>query len=423
MKTQTPVVFYDYEQKVASDNSVFTRGPAFKAQAPRRRRLWDLPHECHCPLIGVCLPLERLRSLVDKALHLQTSADDYQVHVAAVSECTRRTRMSNALQRELERRYLTAVRRFAAADSAEALSRFWHQAVAEGEVAGALWAGLTHPCCNVSVQEAICRDIHMIQHQAGERVRVDVARVRVLEKQLTASRAEFAKEQERGRRMQADRDTEIARLKATLMGRHANAIAKDTMIQSLQARLAEFETMVPALEARVRLKERNAELAAHQAQLKLEIVELKRQLDEALKRLDAASRPAKTDHVDSEEGVWEVRGIRSLEEKTVLCVGGRTANVANYRAFIERIGGRFAHHDGGLEHNTSLLDTSLAAADLVICQAGCISHNAYWRVKDFCKRTGKQCVFVETPSVSGLARALTQERITKEAPVPVPSAR
>ncbi len=97
-----------------------------------------------------------------------------------------------------------------------------------------------------------------------------------------------------------------------------------------------------------------------------------------------------------------------LDQKAVLCVGGRSGNIANYRDIIERVGGRFAHHDGGLEDNQNLLDASLAAADLVICQTGCISHNAYWRVKDFCKRTGKRCVFVENPSASSLARGLEQ---------------
>ena len=72
------------------------------------------------------------------------------------------------------------------------------------------------------------------------------------------------------------------------------------------------------------------------------------------------------------------------------------------------MGGQFAHHDGGLENNHSALDASLAAADLVICQTGCISHNAYWKVKDFCKRTGKRCVFVENPSASFLVRGLEQ---------------
>jgi hypothetical protein len=87
-------------------------------------------------------------------------------------------------------------------------------------------------------------------------------------------------------------------------------------------------------------------------------------------------------------------------------VGGRPASVPVYRYIVERTGGRFLHHDGGEEESPARLDATLAAADLVICQTGCISHNAYWRVKDHCKRTGKQCVFVESPSTAGLKRAL-----------------
>ena len=64
----------------------------------RRRRLWDLPHSCHCPVVGVCLPLETLRRLVSKASGGQVMADDYEVHVAAVAECARRNRLSELLQ-------------------------------------------------------------------------------------------------------------------------------------------------------------------------------------------------------------------------------------------------------------------------------------------------------------------------------------
>jgi hypothetical protein len=38
---------------------------------------------------------------------------------------------------------------------------------------------------------------------------------------------------------------------------------------------------------------------------------------------------------------------------------------------------------------------------------GCISHNAYWRVKEHCKRHGKPCLFVETPSRSAMERVLS----------------
>jgi hypothetical protein len=97
-----------------------------------------------------------------------------------------------------------------------------------------------------------------------------------------------------------------------------------------------------------------------------------------------------------------------LRDKAVLCVGGRTASVPVYRQLIEVRGARFLHHDGGEEDAAGQLDAHLAAADLVICQAGCISHNAYWRVKDHCRRTGKRCVFVDRPSASGLVRGLEQ---------------
>ncbi|HWW73230.1 MAG TPA: DUF2325 domain-containing protein, partial [Duganella sp.] len=97
-----------------------------------------------------------------------------------------------------------------------------------------------------------------------------------------------------------------------------------------------------------------------------------------------------------------------LSDRAVLCVGGRSGNVATYRELIEREGAQFAHHDGGLEDNANRLDASLAAADLVICQTGCISHSAYWRVKDYCKRTGTRCVFIDNPSISSLARGLEQ---------------
>ncbi|MNE90567.1 hypothetical protein D3C80_1880960 [compost metagenome] len=51
--------------------------------------------------------------------------------------------------------------------------------------------------------------------------------------------------------------------------------------------------------------------------------------------------------------------------------------------------------DDALADEPSDLEASCAAADLVICQTGCLSHGAYWRVQDHCRRTGKTCVLVE----------------------------
>lgn len=60
--------------------------------------------------------------------------------------------------------------------------------------------------------------------------------------------------------------------------------------------------------------------------------------------------------------------------------------------------------DGGQVEDLAGLEASLVAADLVICQTGCLSHGAYWRVQDHCKRTGKACVLVEQPDAVRIVR-------------------
>ncbi|QNP50639.1 DUF2325 domain-containing protein [Diaphorobacter aerolatus] len=52
----------------------------------------------------------------------------------------------------------------------------------------------------------------------------------------------------------------------------------------------------------------------------------------------------------------------------------------------------------------ALLEHSLHAADLVICQTGCVSQDSFWRVEDHCKRTGKACVLVEQPDALRIVR-------------------
>lgn len=101
----------------------------------------------------------------------------------------------------------------------------------------------------------------------------------------------------------------------------------------------------------------------------------------------------------------------TLKGYHVLCVGGLNQITPQYRRVVENLGGTFAHHDGGVEEKIGRLDAAIAAADAVICQTGFVSHNAYWRVKENCKKTGKPCAFVPKPGLSGFIRSL--EEITQ----------
>lgn len=380
-----------------------------QAQASRRRRLWELGHACHCPLVGVGFPLGVLRKLVDKAIAARRStgtviADDYEVHVGAVTECGSRNRLSEALQKELERRYAAVLLRFRAARSTAEVAALWHAAVANGDVAGAFWAGLTHPRCNAELEEQMCRDLHMVQHQAGACVRADLNKFNATLADNTRLAHELSKAQRRAAALLADKSADGERHAAQLMRLRAQAVGKDSMIDSLRAELEQLRESIPGLESRARLAERLAQMEERERGLRNQIAELKLELA----RAHTAAEPAPTPEAPRQVVEHVMRMPLSLNDRAVLCVGGRSGNVATYRELIEREGAQFAHHDGGLEDNANRLDASLAAADLVICQTGCISHSAYWRVKDYCKRNGKRCVFIDNPSISSLARGLEQ---------------
>ncbi|MHA7602308.1 DUF2325 domain-containing protein [Alicycliphilus sp. T452] len=374
----------------------------------RRRRLWDLPHRCHCPVVGVCFPLPVLRQLVGRALGGKAVADDYEIHLGAVAECMKRNRLSELLQKDLESRYAGMVQVSRAAKDAKAVADMWTAAVRSGDVPGAFWAVLTHPRCDETLQEVVLRDMHMLQHQAGAAVRVDVARVNELVKENGVLGRELGRVQERCTRVIGEKSAEIERLNAQLVQQRAIAIGKDSRIAFLTQDLERLRASLPDYEDTSKLRRKLEQLGARLAGLEAQNARLRQQLGEAqyLQGLrEAAPAPAAEHRGDAPR---ESPVTFHFKEKTVLCVGGRNGNVSSYRDVVEKAGGHFAHHDGGLEDKQGALDSVLAAADLVICQTGCISHNAYWRVKDFCKRTGKQCVFVENPSTSSLTRTLQQ---------------
>jgi hypothetical protein len=376
-----------------------------EAQASRRRRLWELGHACHCPLVGVGFPLGVLRKLVDKVTNGKVVADDYEVHVGAVTECSTRNRLSEALQKELERRYAPVLLRFRNAKTTEQVAELWRTAVANGDVAGAFWAGLTHPRCTSELEEQMCRDLHMVQHQAGACVRADISKFNATLEENKRLVHDLNKAQQRATALMAEKSTETEKHTGQLMQLRAQVVGKDSMIDSLKIELEQLRESIPGLEPRAKLAERLGQMEERERAMRNQINELKLELARAAEA-QVAPAPVQEEARQVVEHVMKMP-LR-LSDRAVLCVGGRNGNVASYRELIEREGAQFAHHDGGLEDNANRLEASLAAADLVICQTGCISHSAYWRVKDYCKRTGKRCVFIDNPSISSLARGLEQ---------------
>ncbi len=383
--------------------------PAAAPRGTRRRRLWDLPVHAHCPVVGVCLSLATLRRVADKALGGEVLAGDYELHSGAVQECAQRGRLAEALQRELDRRHALALQRSNAVKDAETLRAWWAEALRGDDLAGALWAALTHPRCDDALEERVLHDVHMRQHQLGEGQGEERRRLAALRAQNESLQAETAQLQERHARALAEQLRKIEQLQAEAVTRRAELIGRDTVVASLWDELRALQQAAPDLKARSELareleaqteRARSLERALSRAELALQAE--RRRAEEA----QAALLRMRAEPANAESG--DEAAQADLAAQAVLCVGGRPASVPAYRRIVEHHGGRFLHHDGGEHDAPALLDGTLASADLVICQTGCISHDAYWRVKEHCKRTGKPCVFVDKPSRNGVARALRQ---------------
>ena len=371
-----------------------TNNPSAAIVAPgRRRRLWDMEPRALDMLLGVGLPHEALCRTARRVLKAEPRAHGHELHAGLVAECRRRGPLAEALQQELERRHAVAVQQSVNLKGANALSAWWQDRVGRDELPGALWAVLSHAHCTPALRQRLLGEMQMLQFQAGQAARVELARFAALIDENAVLSRLLADAQRRATAMLAEHARE----------REAWQIERAGWRGGLQAQ-------APAASAMPDREQRLADHAADQAaRLPTDLsagTALKARAPTSVSCHSELAEPAEL--AEPELAAVAPAPAVALDQRKVLCVGGRTASVPAYRRLVEACGGRFLHHDGGSEDKLGQLDATLAAADLVICQAGCVSHNAYWRVKDHCKRTGKRCVFVETPSAAGLQRALAK---------------
>jgi hypothetical protein len=397
----------DERYSVFPEALAFPVGSQTPVKGSRRRKLWEIPHKFHCPVIGVCFDCDELRRLMTKIMHLPRDAADFLVHTTAVGCCGERSRLAEVLQKTLEKRYQLVLRQCAAIKTDSELRLAWRAACKENKnIPAVLWACWSHPACDEPLEQEIYGDIHMIQHQLGSHVRSDLKTMKALQvenaellQRLDDSLAQ-TEEQRQKRVVHANQAALIiAQLRADLVGKEAWAMNHSKASSTLRK-------AIPDLDTRQRLTQRLAEAEARAKASRLQADELAQELDRLRDFVKYAEDTIES--LTREDEALEAMPESQLSGKCVLCVGGRSGAVSSYREAVEQSGGHFMHHDGGLEESLHRIDSALAAADIVICQAGCISHNAYWRVKELCKRTGKPCMFVKNSGVSSFGRVVSE---------------
>lgn len=388
--------------------------PDHTAGGKRRRHLWELGSNAHCPVMGVCVTLDELRRWMGKAGLQHEGRSDYELHLIAVNECRRRTPLAEGVEKSLEQRCRAEIQAFKACKSESAVQNQWRQAARQTDWGNALWAVLTHPHCSFVLEHEVLGEVHMLQHQVGMCTRVDQKQWAQTQQALAVAQKEVE-----GLKARLQAQTRVwhekseAQVQAWQKARDAH-LAESARHERTAAELQQLRHTVVDLDARVQLQTEAAQLRDKVAELERA---LKRREEEGARgstvplRKNSVERiqpcPARGDETwQTLRGADQGLPCADWRQRTVLCVGGRVAQVPAYREAVETRGAEFLYHDGGEENNLNQLVGTLAAADLVICQVGCISHNAYWRVKEHCKKTGTPCAFVETPSKSALERAL-----------------
>jgi DNA repair exonuclease SbcCD ATPase subunit len=386
--------------------------------ASKRRKLWEIDHKYHCPLIGTCLSGEELRQLAERHAHRSRDRfSDYDVHVSFVTAARERNGLSIATQKRLDKKYASAVRRLARRLDSGKLAEDWTAALETGQVPGMLWALLSHPLIDHELSERIYQDVHMLSHQIGAGQRAELRRLHETQAELSRLRRDFDALTKRTRAQLEAREQEL----------HAMARAsreKTTANQRLQARVDELTRQCAAADAAGNTK-RLAGLERKLTNLTARLVRIQDERDHW--RLATAEAEDQCEHARQVNAELQAN-IQALEQRLVacladdaadarggdlggrqvLCVGGRLATVEQYRALIDRSNGIFAHHDGGLEDNQNRLEAMLAAADLVICVTEFVSHDAYRRTKQFCKRHAKPHALLANAGLGWFSRALAE---------------
>jgi hypothetical protein len=369
---------------------------------PLRRRLWELPAPCHAAVIGSTWTVAELRELTDRLFGGRSSFGDFALWTGTLSQCAARNKLSETLQRELQRRHADTLRRFASTADARSLAALWSAALRDGAAAGASWAVLCHPYCDEMLQTRVLQDLQLLRHQRVALQQREAAALVECRALIDALRSDAARTVQRHalRREQvlAERDA----LRRELAALRARLLAQQGLIDRLQAERREPSApLPPQRETHVqRVAELSRELAALRP-VALQAVQVPQPEAAAAVADDDANEVD-----DADEAAALTLSTTALRSARVLCVGGRPALVPLYRMLVQRHGGEFEHHDGGIEDSAHRLSAQLAAADLVLCQAGCLNHNAYARVKQHVKRHRKPCVFIDKPGAGSFARAL-----------------
>jgi hypothetical protein len=374
--------------------------------AKRRTSIWDMHGSVHCSIIGTCLSSAELRRLMIKlGVHGAETADDHDLHKQGVTLAGRPQGGGKLIQKALDRRHEAAIKQFAKAKDEAALRALWDDAVKRGDIPGAYWAVLSHPAATDGLMRRVFGDVHMLSHMVGAANRADIRRLRQLEDENAALSAKLDAQQRQLRDGFTARDEKIRLLNEALSRALAQAPAaaaneSDDLPAARDALIDIDRRLAREVAHRERLANRLESATAAQSQAARARVEAARECESLRRELALAEAQVSGWLGEATSAAPDLAGAQ------VLYVGGRAHQVPQLKALVERAGGTFLHHDGGIEHSMALLPGLISRADCTTFPIDCISHDAMGMVKRQCRLAAKPFVPLRTSSLACLLGGL-----------------
>jgi uncharacterized protein YlxW (UPF0749 family) len=376
--------------------------------APQRTRLHQLDAHLHCSVIGTCLSPGELRKIMARHVEVQGKTD-LDLHHQAVALAQEAGDLSKALHKALDQRHAAALQLFAQAGDTPALQAAWKQAWQQGEIPGAYWALLTHKGTDFALRQMAFGEVHMLSHLMGSAHRNELKRFVALEKDNLELRDKLERERARHLQMQQERDALAAQMRQQSLDFEAR-LAQARTPERLEAPAEPGD--VPAQVAMHTQRRERAERAAEQAWAEAgRLQQMAEQLQQRVQCLaeELAAAESALQHAATAPQAVDTAQQALLQGRRLLYVGGRPSTTPAIRDYVQRHGGEFLHHDGGLETRKGLLAAQLPRADLVVFPVDCVDHDSVANLKRLSERHGVPFLPLRTASLASFAASLVRE--------------
>ncbi|MEW5009751.1 MAG: DUF2325 domain-containing protein [Cycloclasticus sp.] len=392
-----------------------------------RLAIWDLEPKFHCSIIGTCLSIKELQRLGSKMkLSRKTLHDSYQLHSAFVALVNERSIEARLVNKLLNKKFRQSILRFNHAKQPLELSALWQEGLKSGEIAAAFWSLITHPNTPTELVFSALGKVHMLSHLSGETIRVDMLKLTKLQRVLPELEEQLISQEKKSQQALAKKDKLIQQLHKQISALQDS----DRQLKLTSDRLQQLEQQIGS----GALQQQNEHLSKQLQGTESRITRAEKETEEwktlaSVRVKDYDQLEVRMDQLISEQatveqtlqnflspacmtGAADGAGNIDLCNRCILFVGGRNRQSAHFRNLVEKLNGRFLHHDGGVEESSQRLSALVAQSDAVLCPLDCVSHDAMNRIKRDCKHQGKSLQLLRQSGLATFTQGL--QRIATE---------